>query len=105
MPCHDPRSDSDDTSVRRELNERTAMLCELCGRLESSAPEMIAGNPVLAEWWEAHKEFDGIRAILPPSEIVEAAETVRLWMERNGYRNWQLGGICDRRFAYKASPK
>lgn len=37
--------------------------------------------------------------ILPPAEIVAAAENVRVWMETNGYRNWQLGGVCDRRFA------
>ena len=37
--------------------------------------------------------------LLPPTEIVEAAEKVRQWMEINGYRNWQLGGVCDRRFA------
>jgi len=37
--------------------------------------------------------------LLPPTEIVDAAEKVRVWMETNGYRNWQLGGVCDRRFA------
>ena len=37
--------------------------------------------------------------LLPPAEIVDAAENVRVWMEINGYRNWQLGGVCDRRFA------
>lgn len=35
----------------------------------------------------------------PPPHIVDAAETVKVWMETNGYRNWQLGGLCDRRFA------
>jgi hypothetical protein len=35
--------------------------------------------------------------LLPPAEIVEAAEKVRVWMETNGYQNWQLGGVCDRR--------
>ena len=37
--------------------------------------------------------------LLPPAEIVKAAERVRVWMEVNGYRNWQLSGICDRRIA------
>jgi hypothetical protein len=37
--------------------------------------------------------------LLPPAEIVDAAEKVSAWMEINGYRNWQLGGVCDRRFA------
>lgn len=37
--------------------------------------------------------------LLPPAEIIEAAEQVRVWMEVNGYRNWQLGGVCDRRLA------
>jgi hypothetical protein len=37
--------------------------------------------------------------LLPPAEIIESAERVKVWMEINGYRNWQLGGICDRRFA------
>jgi hypothetical protein len=36
---------------------------------------------------------------LPPFDIIEAAEKVRVWMEQNGYKNWQLGGVCDRRFA------
>jgi len=36
---------------------------------------------------------------LPPSEIVDAAEKVRVWMEMNGHINWQLGGICDQRIA------
>jgi hypothetical protein len=40
-----------------------------------------------------------ISDLLPPPEIIEAAEKVRVWMETNGYRNWQLGGICDRRLA------
>jgi hypothetical protein len=39
--------------------------------------------------------------LLPPREIIEAAATVALWMEKMGYRNWQLGGVCDRRFAAK----
>ena len=37
--------------------------------------------------------------LMPPPEIVEAAEKVRVWMETNGYSNWQLGGVCDRRIA------
>ena len=37
--------------------------------------------------------------LLPPPEIVDAAEKVRVWMDVNGYQNWQLGGICDRRIA------
>jgi hypothetical protein len=37
--------------------------------------------------------------LLPPAEIVDAAEKVRVWMEFNGRKNWQLGGICDRRIA------
>ena len=39
--------------------------------------------------------------LLPPREIIEAAATVAMWMEKMGYRNWQLGGVCDRRFAAK----
>lgn len=39
--------------------------------------------------------------LLPPAEIVEAAERVKVWMEVNGYRNWQLAEICDRRIAYQ----
>lgn len=35
--------------------------------------------------------------LLPPVEIKDAAEMVSVWMESNGYKNWQLGGICDRR--------
>ena len=40
--------------------------------------------------------------LLPPREIIESAATVCMWMEKMGYRNWQLGGICDRRFADEA---
>ena len=39
--------------------------------------------------------------LLPPAEIVEAAERVKVWMEVNGCQNWQLAGICDRRIAYQ----
>jgi hypothetical protein len=42
-----------------------------------------------------------LSALLPPAEIVEAAERVKAWMEVNGYQNWQLAGICDRRIAYQ----
>jgi hypothetical protein len=42
--------------------------------------------------------------LLPPAEIIEAAEKVRVWMETNGYRNWQLGGICDRRLLAPVKP-
>ena len=37
--------------------------------------------------------------LLPPREIIEAAATVAMWMDKMGYKNWQLGGVCDRRFA------
>lgn len=38
-----------------------------------------------------------LRDILPPDEIAEAAEKVRVWMETNGYRSqWILGGVCSR---------
>lgn len=39
--------------------------------------------------------------LLPPPEIVDAAERVKVWMEVNGYQNWQLAGICDRRIAHQ----
>ena len=34
-----------------------------------------------------------------PDKIIEAADSVCQWMEVKGYRHWQLGGLCDRRFA------
>ena len=38
-----------------------------------------------------------LRDILPPDEIADAAEKVRVWMETNGYRGrWILGGVCSR---------
>ena len=36
---------------------------------------------------------------LPPSEIMEAAKKVSVWMDQNGHKNWQLGGLCDRSYA------
>ena len=39
--------------------------------------------------------------LYPPAEIVDAAEKVRIWMDSNGHKNWQLGGICDRRILSK----
>ena len=39
--------------------------------------------------------------LLPPRAIIEAAATVYTWMEMMGYTNWQLGGLCDRRYAAK----
>lgn len=38
-----------------------------------------------------------LRDILPPDDIVDAAEKVRVWMEKNGYpKRWILGGVCSR---------
>tara|TARA_R110002167_G_scaffold165802_3_gene362832 strand:+ start:604 stop:1035 length:432 start_codon:yes stop_codon:yes gene_type:complete len=34
-----------------------------------------------------------------PVKILEAADSVCNWMAMQGIRYWQLGGICDRRFA------
>lgn len=45
------------------------------------------------------KEATTLRDLLPPQEIRDAAEKVSSWMTMMGYKNWQLGGICDRRFA------
>ncbi len=36
-----------------------------------------------------------------PPDILDAAEKVRTWAERTGNKYWQLGGICDRRFAQR----
>jgi len=47
----------------------------------------------------APKTCSELSDLLPPAEIIEAAEKVRVWMEQNGYKNWQLGGVCDRRYA------
>ena len=48
---------------------------------------------------EDYKPYSRLPDLLPPAEIVEAAEKVRVWMDINGHKNWQLGGICDRRIA------
>lgn len=38
-----------------------------------------------------------LRDILPPDDIADAAEKVRVWMDTNGYRSrWILGGVCSR---------
>ena len=37
--------------------------------------------------------------LLPPKDIFDAASYVDSWMERNGYRKWQLGKICSRNHA------
>ncbi len=40
--------------------------------------------------------------LLPPEHIRDAAESVRVWMEVNGYRGlWILGGVCSRAYADK----
>lgn len=36
-----------------------------------------------------------------PQHIIEAAETVRIWAEQNGLKDWQIAGVCDRRIAHK----
>lgn len=40
-----------------------------------------------------------------PKEIFEAAERVRLWAETQGYKYWQVGGVCDRRYAYDSDKR
>jgi hypothetical protein len=37
--------------------------------------------------------------LIPPPEIIEAALRVSVWMAKNGYKNWRLGDVCDRRYA------
>lgn len=37
---------------------------------------------------------------IPPQHIVEAANTVAIWMAQNNHDYWQLGGCCDRKFAF-----
>lgn len=34
-----------------------------------------------------------------PADILEAANKVSKWAEKNGGQYWQLAGVCDRRFA------
>ena len=52
--------------------------CADCSVAHGSAPSIDAG-------------------LLPPPEIIDAAEKVRVWMESNGYRErWVLGGVCSR---------
>lgn len=86
MPCYDPRNDEDERRVRRELNERTAMLCDLCKRLEPLSPELIEANPALAEWWREHKEFDKQRAPMQTEnqsskpEDLPQQETCSTWL-------------------------
>lgn len=36
-----------------------------------------------------------------PEDVRRAAETVRVWAESQDLKYWQLGGVCDRRFAYR----
>ena len=42
--------------MARKINRLTALLCGLCGNVESSNPELLTGE--LADWWDHHKEQD-----------------------------------------------
>jgi len=44
---------------------------------------------------ERFTEFD------VPSDIVEAARKIDLWMKKNGTDTWELMDICSRNHAYK----
>ena len=37
----------------------------------------------------------------PPKEIIDAAFLLSGWMAEHNEDYWQLGGVCDRRFAYR----
>jgi hypothetical protein len=46
------------------------------------------------------KGEDSPASLFPPPHIIEAAESVRLWAEQNGYHGrWVLGGVCSRAYA------
>lgn len=36
-----------------------------------------------------------------PKEIIEAAQKIQMFAAENGWRYWELLGICDRKFAYE----
>ena len=38
----------------------------------------------------------------PPKEIIDAAFLLSAWMAEHNKEYWQLGGVCDRRYAYRA---
>lgn len=78
-------------------NHQLGCICARCEELrENSASERerAALDPSDATACSASPSD-----LLPPREIIEAAATVAMWMEKMGYKNWQLGGVCDRRFA------
>jgi hypothetical protein len=37
-----------------------------------------------------------------PPEILSAAAKVSEWCEKNAGHYWQLAGLCDRRYAFRA---
>lgn len=36
-----------------------------------------------------------------PSDILDAVNKISVWAEKNAGHYWQLGGICDRRYAFR----
>jgi len=38
----------------------------------------------------------------PPKEVVDAAFLLSAWMAEHNKEYWQLGGVCDRRYAYRS---
>lgn len=58
MPCYDPETHDRPVRLENKVHRLTAMLCDLCGKIEKTNPALIAENRDLAEWWKDHKTHD-----------------------------------------------
>lgn len=77
MPCTYDGPPSYGPSYKKELDEVTELLCELCQHLEGTPSTRFGNNfkrfstIALREWWEKHKKMDAERL---ERERREAAE-------------------------------
>lgn len=58
MPCYDGLADAYHTENERRLHKLTAMMCRLCGRLETAAPGLVQEDKDLNDWWIEHQAHD-----------------------------------------------
>lgn len=58
MPCYDPETHERPKRLESKVHRLTAMLCRLCGQIETVMPTIIETDAELAEWWINHKTHD-----------------------------------------------
>lgn len=78
MPCYEPAP-----NLAPTIHRMTAMLCELCGKIQEANPEILENSPEIMKWWERHRAHD--EKIAAIREKVDSGGLESLTSEERGY--------------------